>query len=145
MNKVSKETAYINKKNRKHVDVDLETTGFFILREIIDIDDVVIAWIELYLYHIKKLKTKIKKYDVIDTEKRSAHHSYRIVLTPESETPDLPDELSISLYRFKKFCRTRSLMDTYITFSSYLMIPYTRIDERKKKYREYIEKNKLNL
>lgn len=142
MKKVSKETAYINKKNRKHVIIDIESGNTYIWKEFIDIDDVIIAWIELYLYHIKKLKTKIKKYDVIDTKKRSAHHSFRIVLTPESETQE---EMSISLYRFKKFCRTRSLMDTYITFSSYLMIHYTRTDERKKKYREYIEKNKLNL
>lgn len=115
--KISKEVMYINRIiNKKRFT-----------------DKVIIAWLMMYNLHIKHKKVKIISFRVISKEyMKTAHHYQRIYM----ETPDSDDVHSVSLYRFKKFCRSRKLSESYRHFSIFQM-PHIRFNDRLRKEHYY--------
>lgn len=66
---------------------------------------IMIMWIEEYLWRIKKIKANIYRYTVTKISEFSCKHklSRLLVYNKENMCYDL------SLYNFKKFCRTNNL------------------------------------
>lgn len=120
-NNETKEVRYINRKLISHRLIK---------------DDIISSWIEQY---IKTFYNKVEEVRCV------SYHSDKIwVYLNNDRYPIVQEMRKISTRQFKKFCKTRKLMDSYTNYVNHLNYDdRINIDTRQSKYRAYCEENFL--
>lgn len=77
-------------------------------------DNLILIWLEMYFFQIKHQKHRLKSFEIYDSGNYSAHHAFRLLCKTENG-----ETVNCSLYRFKKFCRTRELAFYYGQYVSF--------------------------